>query len=410
LGALQQPLHTPEPSQKKQPNRASRQNEPPKHAHKPREWKELDRNLRAGTDYDTVTGWAPMYGAFIADLLGLSSGAACTHLLLICLHNLGRKRKGSEPLPEETDPLSVAELSSLLECDERHVNRVLEYLADPRDKKNPAPMAVIARLKDSRVVIRLLYRTWHRLKRYKPWLEERQATLHDAAIDEDKPEESEDQPVKSGTVNLTRKPERVSAGHRSRAIPVTTGVRTYRFEWQCKRLDIQFTAAVQSGELICRVQEFTGASKTGTTDEQNKAVTGKSGHICPETPRKRGVEGKEKEPTPEHPRAAELCALFDPYLKLSKQFLSTDPASLSAACAELGDLSHEDLAAAVQRRAKTPINSPKHCAAIVRDAKLNRDRAGQVADPPATAAKPKRRTLFDLDREIREEATSGKKH
>jgi hypothetical protein len=379
MGALPNTLPQ---SPRKQPTRATR--EQAKASCKPRDWQELDRATRAGTNYDATTGWAPLFGGFIADMLRLSSGAACWGLVILLLHNLGRQRKANEALPQETEPMLIPELAALCQVDERTINRELKYLADRK-------MAVVVRLANSRVVIRLLYRDWAKIeKSYRDWSAEQESKIHEARPD---PKPTQDTYV-------------LKPGHRSRSIPIAQDVHSLRVQWEGKTLDIAFHPVVESGELICRAWLPHEHEKPKTPIQPNQQDTRKSGHICPDTPANEGRQSppkglwkekrKETLPTVIHPRAAELCLLFDPFLKTSCQrLLSTDPTALSAACAELGDLDHNWLVNGIVQRAAAPINSPKHCAHIVRDLRLSWERAGKVGDPPALKETRKKSKSFN---------------
>ena len=96
-----------------------------------------------------------MFHALTEDLKRLSSGETCTWLVIFVFQELSIRGGGPAELPIDAE-MSVAELALRIGCDERSVNRVLEYLELRK-------MATIARLADSRFVIELRYREWAKI-------------------------------------------------------------------------------------------------------------------------------------------------------------------------------------------------------------------------------------------------------
>ncbi len=358
---------------------------------------EVDRACRAGTDYAKQVGYLAVPHAFLADLSRLTSGNVCTMMCLLALQDLSRQAPRPMSYPTETGAMSVLDLATLIRCDERSVNRVLEYL-------ETRGMATLARLADSKFVISLHLPDWSKIsKSYEEWERENRAKEEESAKDEEKEKD---------TV-LTPEPERVEAGQQSRQIPVTTRVKFLRITWGDKVLALSYRAAVTSGELgisLSLPDSSTVESNQDAKSNKSESYQTSSGHGCPngsEVPpnvgskryphsgrdvkanigrqsSEKGARNQSSAP-PVHPRAEELSNLFDvPLLKSCRKSLSGDPVALLAACQAIQDVDHDFLVKCVVERAARPISSPSVAKAICKEIAEN----WKKVNLPATAAIP----------------------
>ena len=336
---------------------------------KPRTYQELDRAFRAGSSYEKVTGWTPLFHDFIGDLRRLSSGKVCTDLLLYLLSDLGRQReKRGEALPTETRPVTISDIATLLEVNERSINRELQYLQARK-------MALVARLEGGKAVVTLLFSAWTALEQsYKQWADVQRAEIHEVTPEDENPEENAPPAVKAGTVILTKAPVVVKGGHRSRSLPIDVGVRATRIAWDSPGVDCSFSAVIESGELVWRgklVSQKTLESKKDAKSVESSTSPRSSGHIRPEitaNPPQMRVSGS---PQVSHPRAEELAKLFDPLiLRSCGKSLSEDGAALQAACELVGDTDHDFLVKQAMDRAERTLK-PRHVVALCREIAAN---------------------------------------
>jgi hypothetical protein len=390
MGALPNRQSSEKQTKRKAPARAKRPAAASGQKCAPRGWKDLDANCRAGTSYAKGEGYFIVFHAFLADLFRLSSGLVCERLCHLIAQNLSRNGKGAAALPDETAEMSIPECATLIGCDERSINRVLEYLVERR-------MATVARLADSLFVISLRYREWSTIQpSYREWDEARRLAEVEAAAEarrlaeveaaaEDLQEDSaEELAVKPGVVPITSKPRVVKAGHRERALPITAGAKSFRFEWETVGVDLRYTAAIHSGEVVvtaCIAESKTLESKQHAKRAESTSYESSSGHGCPngqkippnvgtrDTPQKGGVKTTPVEVT--HSRAAELSSLFDPLIyRWCQRTLSGDPKVLQQACEAIGDTPNDILVkVAVERgsRTLTPLHVPALCRQIAAD-------------------------------------------
>jgi hypothetical protein len=292
--------------------------------------------------------------------------------------NLSRNGKGAAALPDETAEMSIPECATLIGCDERSINRVLEYLVERR-------MATVARLADSLFVISLRYREWSTIQpSYREWDEARRLAEVEAAAEDLQEDSAEELAVKPGVVPITSKPRVVKAGHRERALPITAGAKSFRFEWETAGVDLRYTAAIHSGEVVvtaCIAESKTLESKQHAKRAESTSYESSSGHGCPNgqkippnggtrnTPQKGGVKTTPVEVT--HSRAAELSSVFDPLIyRWCQRTLSGDPTVLQQACEAIGDTPNDILVkVAVERgsRTLTPLHVPALCRQIAAD-------------------------------------------
>lgn len=376
---------------------------------------QIQAEFRQRTNYDKGTGYFPVFHAFYEDLVRLSCGLSCDRLVCFTIQNLSIRSAGTHAMPEDAE-MSVPELAMRIGCDERQVNRVLEYLS----ARN---MAEISRLEGARFVIRLDFKQWAKIEEsYAQWDAKRKAAEEAENPAEDAAEDEQDMSVKPGIVTLTKAPVKVRAGERCRPIKVNTGVRSLRIHWESKVLDLTFRAVVDSGELV-----LTGsvpekqALKSNASAKREESTRSKhsSGHGRPNGRKIPPSEGKRNPPqtgeinttSVEHPRAKELTDLFDPLVfGHCRMTLSGDSKYLAQACEAIGNTPHEDLVkAAVDRavRALKPAHIPALCRQIQHDwekgkgmpaaqrglsreemdAMVARDRAARIAKQKEISAK-----------------------
>ena len=383
---------------------------------KPRTIEEIRAEYRHRTNYAAGTGYIPLFHALTEDLRRLTSGEVCTWLVIYTLQNLSLQRGPKENpsmMPVEAE-MSVPELALRCVCEERSVNRALEYL-------EARGMATVARLSDSRFVISLRYRDWSKIEPdYEEWDEAKRAAEAAAAGAELEAEGESDTPapIKPGIVPITTKPRVVRAGHRERSVPITSGTKSFRLDWQTPGLDLRYQAVIDSGEVI--VTACIAETKKSQNDKR-KSVAKRaesvvyrepSGHGCPENaktppnegignhPRKRGLTTTRVE----HPRAPELCALFDPLLlKSCHKSLSEDPAMLLAACEAIGKADHDFLVKAVIDRSARELKL-SHVKALCKEIAANWERVKHL--PPAKRL-PSREEIDEMIRQDKEKLAAA---
>jgi hypothetical protein len=337
-------------------------------------------SLRARTNYapKRYSGYAPIPVAALAEIPRLSSGAACTHLLLmIFAHSVGERVKETEAFQETTGDLTTAQLVEECHCDERTIQREILGLAQRK-------LITYTQRKKGIWRITLLFRNWASLPDYKPG-----PTLEPGV--EETAAEDQDATAKAQTVTrLTDKPISVRAGGASRKLKIPVGVSDI---WCKSNLDIHFEAVIQGGSLLVN---FIGP--------QFKAQAG-NGLL-----KQQGIQDNNRHTRRvEHPRAAEVERLFDPLMLGIRggRSLSGDAICFQQACEALGDVDHDYLVHYVNVRAKRDISSPKAAVGICRD--VARDWQKSKNLPPAKRA-PKNLTREDIDALIaKEEADAAQK-
>ena len=321
---------------------------------------EIQADYRNRTNYARGTGYFPMFHALTEDLKRLSSGETCTWLVIFVFQELSIRGGGPAELPIDAE-MSVAELALRIGCDERSVNRVLEYLELRK-------MATIARLADSRFVIELRYREWAKIEpSYKEWDEARRLEQAESAQDELNTEEDATPVIKSGIVPITTKPRVVRAGHRERSLPITSGTKSFRFDWNTPGLDLRYSAVIDSGEVVvsaCIAESKAAESKRSAKRAESTTSKHSTGHGCPNGVKIPPNGGTRKTTSVEtaHPRAAELSGLFDALiLKWCGKTLSGDSEMLLAACEAIAGANHDYLVKCAIDRAERRISGPKGC-------------------------------------------------
>jgi hypothetical protein len=323
--------------------------------------------FRSRTNYGPrrYTGYAPIPFAAIADIPRLSSGAACQQLLYVILAlSVGRTVKdAAAPFQESTEPTKIADLVNLCACEERQLQRELLGLVQ---------RGVIRCEKSGKgeYILTPLFRIWGQLQTYKP------GPTPEPEPDED--QDDADEAAKQGTlVKLTEKPVPVRAGGASRKIKVETGISEI---WCKSNIDIHFEAVIESGCLLVNFigPQFQVGAGNGLLNQKG---------IQTGTRHARRVE---------HPRAAEVCGLFDPFLvKNRKPSLSGDTVCLDAACEAIADVPNEFLVKYVIDRASRPISGPRAALGICRDAAHDYEIS---KNPPVAKRDPRNVTQADIDR------------
>ena len=243
-----------------------------------------------------------------------------------------------EPFKEAATDLRTGDLAELCGCDERTVQR---ELGDLKQRK----LILWEQTKKGVNSITPLFRSWAALCDYKP-----------APVLEPDPE-PEDEPVQDDpaqnakqTVQITKDPVFVRAGRKSKRYPVECGIASCEFEVKGK-LDAECSAVVKDGVLRVILEGKWDGKTLDTSALQQKGIEEKPRHGCrisPNEPRGKQTKGERRTQSENvsqlHPRAAELCKLFDPLiLKWCGKSLSGDSQALLKACSAIGDTPGEVL-------------------------------------------------------------------
>ncbi len=368
MGALRQPR--PIEPERKQPKTETRD----KYGRDPNS---LPEKLRARTDYATGEGWAPFPHAVLADLPRLSSGTICTTFVLVCnMLSLGRPRKSGQPWHSSTEPISKADLAELCFCDEKGIQRQISELTE-------RGMISVKTHKSGvmKYVISLLYSTWRELEDYAVW-KRKQVVSIDEGLDDDAAEDESPAAVSSEAVHVFKAPVVCRPGRASKQKKLPTSVNAFVFQ-NDSTIDASCTAVIQSGCLI-----VSASVKTGEREEKGERKANAVGHGCPAAPTKGGTKNPPTKAAT-HPRAEEICKLFDPLLQRSgSRLLSPDSAALEIACTELGAVPHDFLVHFVMGpggRAGRPISSPRAVCSILKECRANWDKRLRAAAPKMSA-------------------------
>jgi hypothetical protein len=144
---------------------------------------------------------------------------------------------------------------------------------------------------------------------------------------------------------------RIAAGALSKALPVTCGVKAFRYRADGP-VDLDITAVIQAGELV-----VTSALPAQWLEKLENLKS--TSHVSNEldSPPRHGRRGDEanvgRKVTVQHPRAAELHRIFDPALAHSGASLLSMASSQKfsqQACEAIQDCDHEYLARFVTNR------------------------------------------------------------
>jgi len=338
---------------------------------------EMHDSMRAG-------GWYRSNNEDLAQKIRLTSGNICTLMIDIFFCNLGRQYRGKGPEPKETTPFKVDELAIYLNVDRKAINNVLAYLKDRK-------MVTVSRLTGGRFIVLLHNELWPSIEDdYETW-KKKQPLRVPQVEEEESTNDSVDSAiaVKPGIVPITRKPERVAAGCRSRAYAIKTGVRDYELDLSESPIDIEMSAAVISGRFVvkCVGQVETLRSKGNAKREKSNTYGDSPGSTVPGNTKIPPNVGRRTTTQVEvqHPRAEELSSLFDPLLlKSCGKSLSGDPQMLLAACEAIAEVPHDYLVKCVIDRAERPLKV-SHVKALCKEVAYNFE-AGKKIPPKSTKA------------------------
>lgn len=314
-------------------------------------------------------GFSPLYHAMLADLPRLVEGSAAGWALVMSILrlSLGRPHAIEKGRHEKTDPISTAELAVLCRVNVKTIQRQLDELST-------RGVIGLKALKQAggfvKYVLSLRLEKWQEIEDYAVWQRRQVVAIDQAASETETEAEDENRtPISKDAVSLFRKPTTVRPGRASRAANVNVGITKIVVENHSPSIDALFKAVVTSG---CLVVSATFA--TGESEAKGETKANAERHACRAVPPNGGSQ-KRPPVGDKHPRAGEICKLFEPLLRKSgARLLSPDQAALNAACAELGDVPAEFLAQFIlgpKGRGQRPIAYPRAVAAIIRECREN---------------------------------------
>jgi hypothetical protein len=340
-----------------------------------------DRKDPAALHYENYagsTGYVPLYWAMLADLPRLSRSVAFDALVLFILaHSHGR----DETRPADTPPIADQYLADATRCDLRELRRNVDYgVRAGIFTRRPVGKGFS--------IYNLQLTKWESLPDYKDWLK---ANLHEAnPPDPDDPEPDpggKAEPIQPDAedpepdVELMKEPAPVRPGKASQAVKIEVAVRAIQLD--CSQLpvlpvDLFWKSRVKAGQLIVSLSVPTvhiGEEKANPFGHPCPKASGEPS-ICSPVVRLSASPKPSLVATKEHPRAKELCEIFDPLLaKWGTEVLSHNPEALKRACqaldnreSKVGELPHDTLVKFSKERAKRRISSPLHCAQIIQGA------------------------------------------
>src|ERR1700689_1074457 len=292
---------------------------------------------RTKTNYKPprFTGYAPIAFAMVAEIGRLTTGKMTQPLYFILTASLGQftDPKKNEPFKESAADLKTSDLAILCNCDDKTIQRDLGDLARRK-------VILWEQSKKGVNVITPLFRSWDKLADYKP-----APVLEPDAGEEPEPEDPEQNGKAKETTVLTKTPVYVKAGKTSRRFPVSCGVAAFETEVR-GTLDAELSAVVQDGVLRVIVEAKWDGKTLNNDLKKQKEIEEKPRQGCRISPNpaeskerkgERGSKGEQrragalpakpaKQKSLDHPRAAELAAIFDPLIfGHCKQTLSGDP-------------------------------------------------------------------------------------
>ena len=355
---------------------------------------------RAKTNYTPkrFTGYAPISFAMVAEIGRLTTGKATQLLYVMLTASLGQFVDKGEPFKEAATDLRTGDLAELCGCDERTVQR---ELGDLKQRK----LILWEQTKKGVNSITPLFRSWAALCDYKP-----------APVLEPDPE-PEDEPVQDDppqnakqTVQITKDPVFVRAGRKSKRYPVECGIASCEFEVKGK-LDAECSAVVKDGVLRVILEGKWDGKTLDTSALQQKGIEEKPRHGCRISPNEsRGKQTKSERRTQSenvsqlHPRAAELCKLFDPLiLKWCGKSLSGDCQALLKACSAIGDTPGEVLVSELMKERAGREIKPLHVVSICKEIAHNWKRQ-ESSRPRQLPAKSETEDAGWVEREARRRA------
>jgi hypothetical protein len=339
--------------------------------------------LRGQSNLDKQTGYSPFFNSVMADLPRLTSGNTCT-LLVMTLNMLsyGRYRESKESRYECTLPVTVAGLSALL-ADTVGIRMIQMELAEMEARG----MIALKKVKAG-YTISLLYRDWQAIEDYDVW-RARQSKV--VAIDEGVEPETQDEeslPVSKDAVKVYARPAVVKPGRATRAAPVNVGVREIVCRNDSEGVSAVFSGVIESGRLVVSVTLPLDNSKTTDGGKRNvfREIPANRGSKIP--PQK-GESGNL--PPRDPPRAWEVISLFDPLLYRSNaRLISVDKVCLTAACAELGEMTADFLLRFLfgpKGRGERSISGPRAVVSIIREARENWEKVHAMRTRDTAAGK-----------------------
>lgn len=245
----------------------------------------LPERLRKETDLEKGTGFAKLFGAYIADLSQILTSSPQWSIVSVSLIRARIvKTKGAEPR-RKTPPLAVPDLALMNGCTERHIERELKNLSAEGNE-------ILRVERDGRglVVLEPLTENWPKIARDKA-LKKPPAIAEEPDPGAGEEEDQEPQPIAKEAVKVFRA-RGVRAGRASRPAPIHAGVKSLRLENRTD-WDLRYDAVVDRGELVV-VASSEGQKSAPLEARSNgiREIDHRKRHIC------RG-EGLEAGETPE---------------------------------------------------------------------------------------------------------------
>jgi hypothetical protein len=326
---------------------------------------------RGKTNYKSkrFTGFAPISFAMVAEVGRLTAGKATQLLYVILTASLGQIVAKEEPFKELATDLRTIELAELCGCDERTIQR---ELGDLKQRE----VILWEQTKKGVNSVTPLFRSWASLPDYKP-----APVLEPDPEPEDEPAPEDPAQNAKQTTYLIKEPVFVRAGRKSKRVPVECGVSAFECEIQGK-IDAACSAVVKDGVLRVILEAKWDGKTLGTSGLQIKGIKEKPRHPCRISPsetegkRTKGERRSESENLSRiHPRASELCELFDPLiLRWCGKTLSGDRQALLKACNAIGDTPHDVLVHDVVERSERTLK-PAHAESICKEIEHNWQRS-----------------------------------
>lgn len=351
------------------------------------------QKMRETTDYDKArySGYAAYANAMAADgwrITGLAGG----RVLQFLVHKATGRRVGKdEPFSETTEPLKVSQMVELLYLDERTVQRELKDLIARK-------IVTRTEVKKGTYEFTLLSRTWYAIPDYVPVPVEQPADESDDEPIEDDPAQNKEQTI----TKLTESPVRIAAGKKSKPVKVECGVSALQF---IANVDAECSAVVKGGVLLVNLKyEESRKLGNGRSNDSND-LSSSPRHPSrdePKTVRGKQTKGERRSESENvsqlHPRAAELCSLFDPLiLKWCGKTLSGDSQALLKACSAIGDTPGDVLVSELMKERAGREIKPLHVAAICKEIEHNWRAGGTLPTPklPGSVSSSGRQTFAD---------------
>ena len=386
MGALRQPKLT-EPSVRKGPAVEDR-----KLDQYGRDPESAGERLRAQTDFEADSGYAPFYHAVLADLPRLASGAVCyAFVLVVNMLSYGRGiDKQTKRRYESTLPISTNELAELCRANVRDIQRQVDELSE-------RGMISVKRVgRDRKVVISLNYRKWRELDDYAVW--KRRQVVQIDSVEQDDAGDDEPLPISKEAVKVFKAPQMVRPGRATKARKIDVGIRELCVVNDSPHIDARIDAVIDSGRLTVSAsfapEVVKGESKANDRRHSRRLPDSSDG--AQQAKVRRTTDDTHVVIPPDEGIANQVITLFDPLLQKSgSRLLSPDTKALKEACAELGAMPRDFLVHYVMtQRASRPISGPKAVAHIVKDARLH----WEVEQKRASAHQKKQQEIEEISR------------